>query len=189
MADQASGGLLSPFLLRRRLAAAGPWLRGRVLDVGCGGGALAALVPPDRYRGLDIDPASLALARARRPGHRFDPVRTPTDWGLEAAEAFDTVAMLAVIEHAPEPERLLERATACLAPGGRVVVTTPSPAFAWAHGVGARVGLFSAEAHEQHEAPIGPRRMAELAAGCRLRVACFRRFLGGSNQLFVLEAG
>ena len=38
----------------------GPHLRGRVLDLGCGGGRLAQWVEPASYLGFDIDPASLA---------------------------------------------------------------------------------------------------------------------------------
>jgi len=47
--DQAKEGLLSPFLQTQRIAAARPFLRGSVLDVGCGSGDLAAYVPPWCY--------------------------------------------------------------------------------------------------------------------------------------------
>ena len=42
MTDQAAEGLLSPMLRNRRIQAVKPFLRGRVLDVGCGNGALTA---------------------------------------------------------------------------------------------------------------------------------------------------
>ena len=187
MADQASG-LLSPWLRRRRLEAAAPWLAGRVLDVGCGSGALAARVGADRYRGVDIDADSVALARAGYPSHRFESLEPGEHWNEgDASAGFDTVAMLAVIEHTAEPGELLRRAAAALAPGGRIVLTTPAPALEWAHALGARVGLFSAAASEEHQSPIGRRRLNELARQAGLRVVHARRFLGGANQLFVLE--
>ena len=47
MADQARGGLLSPLLRSRGIAAARRFLKRRVLDLGCGSGKLAGFVPPD----------------------------------------------------------------------------------------------------------------------------------------------
>ena len=44
MADQGTEGILSPYLRRKRIQAATPYLKGGVLDVGCGGGVLATLV-------------------------------------------------------------------------------------------------------------------------------------------------
>ena len=71
MAVQVSG-LLSPFLLERRLTAARAYIaEGRVLDYGCGNGELARYIDPERYLGLDADPESVAAAKTRHPAHRF----------------------------------------------------------------------------------------------------------------------
>ncbi len=95
MADQVSG-LLSHFLLARRLAAARPYVaKGRVLDVGCGCGELARYVEPARYLGLDVDRESIEAARSRRPEHCFQAVNESAhraDLGH-----FDVVVGLAVI--------------------------------------------------------------------------------------------
>ena len=64
MADQGNEGLLSPWLWRKRVAAAFPHLRGKVLDIGCGSGALAEHVTAESYTGVDIDRDSLAIANA-----------------------------------------------------------------------------------------------------------------------------
>ena len=188
MADQVSGWL-SPLLRRRRQDAATPWLKGRVLDVGCGSGTLAGALAPERYLGLDVDAESIARARLQQPNHRFVHVAPSAGWGdLARGNGFDTVVMLAVIEHVPDPTDLLRRAAASLTPDGRIVATVPEPAFEWAHGLGARLGLLSPEASEEHEAPIGRQRMQSLAEVVGLRVVHFRRFLCGANQLFVLES-
>jgi 2-polyprenyl-3-methyl-5-hydroxy-6-metoxy-1,4-benzoquinol methylase len=183
MTDQAAEGLLSPYLQRRRIAAVRPYLNGRVLDVGCGSGALAGFVSPASYLGVDVDQHSLDLARARYPAHRFQH-ELPA-----AGENFDTVACLAVIEHVAEPARFLADLGARLAPspGACVVLTTPHPAAGWLHTAGARVGLFSRHAAEEHDDLLDRARLAELALACRLRLARYRRFLFGVNQLAVLE--
>jgi 2-polyprenyl-3-methyl-5-hydroxy-6-metoxy-1,4-benzoquinol methylase len=179
MADQALG-LLSPWLRSRRLRAVRPHLRGRVLDFGCGVGVLASLCRPDDYLGMDVDDVSLTLARQRYPEFHFvseEPVH----------ERFDTIAALAVIEHVADPVALLARFQDLLAPDGRIALTTPHPGFRWMHTLGARVGVFSAAASEEHQRFIDRAGMQALLADTRLMVVEYHRFLHGSNQLFILK--
>jgi 2-polyprenyl-3-methyl-5-hydroxy-6-metoxy-1,4-benzoquinol methylase len=102
MSDQVSQGLLSPFVRKQRLKAAEPYLKGKVLDVGCGSGALAGLIPTNRYLGVDIDEESLAQARQEYPQHCFQTMLPPPD------PIFNTVVSLAVIEHVPNPATFLK---------------------------------------------------------------------------------
>ena len=181
MAEQTTG-LLSPFLRERRLRAALPFVAGRVFDCGCGAGSLASHCDPATYVGFDVDPDALALARAAHPAHSF--VNE-----MPAGGSFDTVVALAVIEHVPDPPAFLRGLARLLAPGGRIVLTTPHPSLRWAHELGARLRIFSAEAAEEHEALLD-RRSVEAAAGeAGLLLREARRFLFGANQLFVLETG
>ncbi|NJN32464.1 MAG: methyltransferase domain-containing protein [Synechococcales cyanobacterium RM1_1_8] len=138
MADQGIEGLLSPFLRRQRIKAVNPSLRGRVLDVGCGTGELAKLVPSNSYYGFDLDQASINIARRQLPQHHFH-TKVPEQ------EHFDTVVALAVIEHAAEPESFLRNLYLYLQPDGQrqIVLTTPHPKLEWAHNIGAKLGLFS----------------------------------------------
>lgn len=180
MADQGSEGLLSPFLRARRLAAVQPYLRGRVLDVGCGSGSMAELVPPDRYVGVEPDAEMLALARRRHPQHRFLAALPDND-------EFDTVASLAVIEHVRDSAGFLGALAARLkhASAARIVCTTPHPAVDWLHTAGARCGLFSRHASEEHEELLDHRRLQDIAERIGLHLAEYRHFLMGGNQLAV----
>lgn len=181
MADQGSEGLLSPFLRDRRLEAARPHLHGRVLDLGCGGGTLARWVESDAYLGFDVDPASVATARQGFPRHRFVG-ELPTD------ERFDTIVALAVIEHLPQPERHLARWRELLAAGGTMVLTTPHPSVDRVHRIGARLGVFSRHASEEHQDLLDRAGLERAARAAGLGVALYRRFLSGANQLVLLRA-
>lgn len=176
--DQGAEGLFSPFLRRRRQSQVRPLLRGRVLDFGCGGGQLAADCDPADYLGYDRDAQVLELARKSHPAHSF------TD-RLPPGESFDTVVMLAVLEHLPEPGATLGALAGRLAADGRIVGTTPHPAFAGFHAVGARIGLFSCAASEEHERLLDRRRLAQIGRAAGLELSGYRRFLVGANQLFV----
>jgi len=181
MADQGAEGLLSPFLRARRMAAARRYLIGRVLDVGCGSGAMAAFVPPERYIGVEQDEQSLSLARARFPKHRFQ-AALPSD-----ESAFDTVASLAVIEHVQDPARFLRELADRLKKSShsKIICTTPHPSADWMHSVGAAVGLFSRHANDEHEELLDRRRLEDVARQVGLRLCEYRRFLLGVNQLAV----
>ena len=181
MARLIEAGMLSYWLVERRQEAVRPHLRGRVLDFGCGVGTLAALCDPGAYVGVDIDRRKIEIARREWPNHRFETA-------LPDGERFDTVAALAIIEHVADPAEYLRRFAGVLHPGGHVVLTTPHPSLEWIHTVGARVGLFSQAAHDEHEDLIDRARMNALLGGTGLRLTSYRRFLFGANQLFVCAA-
>ncbi len=182
MGDQAAGKL-SPFLRRQRAAAAAAFIEGRVLDYGCGTGAMASLVEAGRYTGIDSDRESLEIAGREHPEHSFHlPDELPGP-----GEAFTTILLLAVIEHIEDRPGLLRNLGRMLAPGGRIVITTPRPLAGPIHLAGAKLGLFSLEAGEEHGHLIGKREMARLAAEAGFTVKLYRSFLLGLNQLFILE--
>ncbi len=143
MADQASG-LLSPWLREKRIRVARPYLKGRVLDYGCGVGALALMCQSDAYLGVDIDEEVLEVARRNQPQFKFVSE-------VSEAERFDTIVALAVIEHVSDPAGLLTKFRWMLKLAGRVVLTTPHPTVEWIHTLGTRIGLFSLEASKQHQ--------------------------------------
>jgi 2-polyprenyl-3-methyl-5-hydroxy-6-metoxy-1,4-benzoquinol methylase len=181
MANQAEQGFFSPFLQRARITAALPYLKGRVLDIGCGNGALAAHVSPAAYLGVDRDAAALDAARRAFARHQFVSE-------LPEAGAFDTITALALIEHLPEPRREVVRWSALLSGGGHIVITTPHKSFGIVHELGSRLGLFSRAAADEHEEMFDRRTLMHLAEQCGLRIERYARFLCGANQLALLAS-
>lgn len=111
--------------------------QGSLLDVGCFAGSFLSLVPEARFArqlGVDILAAQIEYARARH-GTSFREFRHVA--GIERLggirERFDCVTLLEVIEHlAPEEVReIFSQISGLLAPGGRLVVTTPNYASTW----------------------------------------------------------
>ena len=183
MADQANEGLLSPFLKRRRIAAAAPFLRGQVLDIGCGSGALAELIESSNYLGVDRDPISLDKAKKSFPSHQFQ-----TEMPATTSE-FDTVVALAVIEHVPDPSRFLTDLAGFLPKKGfgQIICTTPHPAFDWVHDAGSVLGLFSKHASDEHEALLGFGSLKSAARASGLKLDTYKKFLFGANQLAIFK--
>lgn len=180
MADQGSGGRFSPYLRQRRLEQAIPLLQGRVLDFGCGVGLLAAYCGEANYLGIDCDEQALSQARVAFPRHSFASE-------LPAKGSFDTVVGLAVLEHLRDPAGWLTRCMQLLSNKGKIVLTTPHPAFRLAHECGARIGLFSREAADEHESFFDTKSLGLLVKPLGMELKLARRFLFGANQLFILE--
>jgi SAM-dependent methyltransferase len=99
---------------------------GRVLDLGCGGGAYAPVLRPLASELVGCDAAPAALARAAAGGG-YDRL---IEHDLDTAEAadlggpYDLVFSTEVIEHLRDPARFLALVEEVLAPGGRLVLTT-----------------------------------------------------------------
>jgi SAM-dependent methyltransferase len=182
-------GLLTRLVQRARLAAALPHVPAgaRLLDLGCGLTDLPARFAS--YVGCDRNPVVLSEMRRRHPGAAF------AAWDLDADEPppevlagvpYDAILMLALLEHLPSPARALGRAAALLAPGGRLVATTPHPLGRMPLEAGARLGLLSRHADEEHETLLDRAALEGAAASAGLELTDYSRFLAGLNQLAVL---
>jgi 2-polyprenyl-6-hydroxyphenyl methylase/3-demethylubiquinone-9 3-methyltransferase len=144
----------------------------RVLDVGCGGGLLAEGLAA---RGasvvaIDLAPENLDAARrhAEASGLAIDyRCADVEDIARAVPGEFDVVTCLEMLEHVPEPSRIVAACAAAVRPGGSAVFSTINrnlKSFALAI-VGAEyvLGLLPRGTHEYAKL-IRP---AELAAWCR----------------------
>jgi 2-polyprenyl-3-methyl-5-hydroxy-6-metoxy-1,4-benzoquinol methylase len=108
---------------------AGPIAPGaRVLDIGCGGGYLAAKFAHLGAAVVGVDPnvKRIAQARSRYPEIRFEPRGAEPDLLEQLGEApFDIVVSTEVLEHLYTPQHLATGAFAALKPNGRFVLSTP----------------------------------------------------------------
>jgi 2-polyprenyl-3-methyl-5-hydroxy-6-metoxy-1,4-benzoquinol methylase len=99
----------------------------RVLDLGCGEGALTAALAGMGADVLGVEVAQAGGDRARRAHPELGVGVAPIDGPLPCADgAFDVVWSSEVIEHVADTARWLSEVRRVLAPGGRLALTTPS---------------------------------------------------------------
>ena len=105
----------------------------RILDVGCGAGVMTdALTAFGEATGTDFSVPAIELARRMVPSARFH----AGDLSEVGGGPFDLITMFDVVEHIPPGDRaaFFDQAGALLAPGGRMIISTPHPSFTrWLH--------------------------------------------------------
>jgi len=96
----------------------------RVMDLGCGRGGVVELIwqDVDLAVGLDPDVPSLAEHRA----HGMPVIRGRGEHLPFAAESFDLIVCLWVLEHLRSPEQVLHEVRRVLRPGGHFLFLTPN---------------------------------------------------------------
>lgn len=98
------------------------YLRGKLLDIGCGTKPYADVVAPHVSEHVGVDHAQSL--------HDLSSVdRLGTAYGIPAEDReFDSVLCTSVLEHLEEPERALRECYRVLRPGGHAIYTVP---FIW----------------------------------------------------------
>ena len=115
------------FAIRRRFMLADLRRGERALDLGCGDGRFTAeLAGAGAVAvGVEIAPAAVRRAQANHPGLDFR--LAPIDGPLPLYDnSFELVWASEVMEHVADTARWLSEIRRVLAPGGRLLVTTPS---------------------------------------------------------------
>lgn len=152
----------------------------RLLDVGCLDGYLIDRVRDRISEAVGLDPLAKPLdqGRVRILNDLF-----PSSERLNAGE-FDCVTMLAVLEHMPDPSAVARECSRVLKPGGRLVLTVPSPrvdAILW---LLQRLRLADGMSAEQHHG-FDVAQTVGLFERAGLELVTQRRFQLGLNNLFV----
>lgn len=102
----------------------------RVVDVGCGGGLLSEAMARRgaTVTGIDMSPESLAVARLHlvESGPLDVDYRgiSAEDLARECPQSFDVLACMELLEHVPDPARLVHSCAGLVRPGGSVLFST-----------------------------------------------------------------
>src|SRR5437764_1459080 len=115
------------FELRRRFLLSEVRPSDHALDLGAGAGDFTSLLSEAARAAIGVEVAQAALARAKSKHPELNFRLAPVDGPLPLADnAFDLVWASEVIEHIADTGRWLSEVRRVLAPGGRLLLTTPS---------------------------------------------------------------
>ena len=171
-----------------RIRKAGPYIESghRVLDLGSADGVLFDRLGRCGPGSVGIDP-TLRNNRVTRQGFRLIRGYFPGDLPSDAGP-FDVMVMLAVLEHIPAGllPGLSQGCARLLKPGGRLVITVPSPAVDAILGVLTRLRLIHGMSLEEHHG-YDIRETPAVFGPPSFRLLVHETFQLGLNHLFVFE--
>lgn len=121
----------------------------RIMELGCGGGATAAMVSELGFSVIAVDPskAGIRVATEAYPTVRFAE-RSAYDDLLSEFGEFDAVISLEVVEHCYWPRRFAKTIFTLLRPGGLAIISTPF------HGYWKNLALAIAGKFDVHWSPL-----------------------------------
>lgn len=101
----------------------------RILDVGCGGGILSEALAESgaQVLGIDLSQASLEVARQHAQGRGLNvnyQYKSVEEVAQQYADNFDAVTCMEMLEHVPEPGRIVAACSQILKPGGQIFFST-----------------------------------------------------------------
>lgn len=178
---------VSRFLSRWRVRKVRGYIGNSVLDVGCGKGpVIPCLAPGAYYTGIDRDPFWVERLSKEYPQYEFQVV--DLDKGFPAMEPiYDTVLLLAVIEHLEDPRSVLKHCYDCLQPGGRMIITVPT---AWGerlHRFFERLRITNPGVKDEHLRCYDAASLRDLVAPLHGTPERFQKFQFYCNQLLVFR--
>jgi SAM-dependent methyltransferase len=179
--------LLSRLIQERRYQVSRSFIDGDILELGCGTATITeALHPGQSYTGIEYGPRIMEWLKQNRPGYDFYRYDLDRD-EINLDRQFDTILMVAVIEHLADPRHILRQMPRLLRPGGRLVITTPTPFGNLIHSIGVNLGLFYKTAAQDHKHIYDQVSLPHLLKECGLEVIKYRSFILGGNQLCVSQ--
>lgn len=163
-----------------RFRQAMPYIYGRVLDLGCGSGQLLQSLNGQHhikdYLGIDKEVMDqlllMPLIKMDIESSRFDT--------LEGE--YDTIVMLAVLEHLRAPGRVLRNCVRLLAEDGALVLTTPTAA-------GDKFAKTVFGKGYDHVIIYDERKVHRALAKAGFNTILYKQFSFGLNQLVVATKG
>jgi SAM-dependent methyltransferase len=161
-----------------------PWIPNdaRVLDIGCHQGELLARLGDRIGESVGLDPLAhpVAHSRFRLVAQEFKEPLSFRD------QSFDSIVMLATLEHIKDKAPLARECFRLLSPAGRVIITVPSPTVdVIVHGL-VRCGIADGMSLDEHHG-FNPWQTRELFTSHGFSVLKHRRFQLGLNHLYVFS--
>lgn len=181
------------YLRERRVEIIRPYLKGDVLDLGCGKEAYLARFVDKRhiYVGVDGDEKIIQRLEQRYkdvPNYKFHCVNFENENELSILSQyhpFPTIALLAVIEHLQNPDIILRLCAQMLTDAGKLILTTPTSG-------GDRIWhslqhhLSGGKGYEfPHVSIYNERSLITLLKSSNFRVDTFKKFEAGMNMICV----
>jgi len=174
------------YLNRRRLEITKPYIKGSVLDIGCGPATTYTSLKIENYSGIERNLDSVKKLKEKFPLAKFY-VKDIEKERLNFNKKFDTIVLLAVIEHIGNTKILYKEIKKSLKMKGKLVMTTPTPFGNFIHTILSFIGLTSKHAAKEHVNICSRMKFIGIAKKYGFKIIKYKQFELWCNSLIVLE--
>lgn len=188
---RSNAALLTTWLANARARRVIPFLKGRILELGCGSAPLLELETARRsitsYTGVEALQTSVEELKGRFSDHSFLSLDLDSEnWPIQGQ--FDRVLALAVIEHLWNLKSFILNVRHALVDDGLFVLTTPTPYGNYIVLKGlALAGLVRRDVIDDHVAIFNKQLLHHLCEEFGFSLELHRKFQFGGNQLAVIR--
>ena len=162
----------------------------RVIDIGCGNGALCRELASRGYEVVGCEPSAdgIRFAQNSAPELVFHQLGVDDEAGAVGSESFDVAIAAEVIEHLVRPRNLPHFAKQVLRPGGHLIISTPY------HGYLKNLALAIGNKWDSHLTPLwdgghiklwSRKTLSQLLSEAGFRVV---RFIGAGRVPFLWKS-
>ena len=178
---------LTPYLRKKRMDMVKSYLRGNILDIGCGNGDLINLLNEDQgYYGIDSNICLIKRLWEKYPEYQFD-VKNIEEEHLNLEEKFDTITLIAVVEHLKNPRNLLQQCCHMLSNNGWIIITTPTLIGGKVHKICSKLVLTDKSAARSHFRFYSYEEVEKLLPH-GFKIIEYKQFELGMNQIIICKA-
>ncbi len=177
--------ILSRYLTKIRERITKPYIKGKVLDIGCGEAKAINYKAVTRYFGVDLEHKCKELTKKYSMGEFYS--KNLENDTIYLPEKVDLVLMTAFIEHIKNYENPIRQSINNLKKGGRIVITTPTKLGNLIHSCVAIFGLFPKSVKESHKLVFSKRNFIKIGQKHNLKLKKYKTFELFCNQLVIFE--
>ena len=177
--------ILTKYLTKIRENKVRPYIKGKVLDIGCGEAKAINYKAVTRYFGVDLEYKCKKLTKKYPLGEFFS--KNLENDTINLLEKVDIVLMTAFIEHIENYENPIRQSINNLKSGGRIVITTPTKFGNLIHSLGATLGLLPKSVRDAHKIVLSKKNFIKIGQKYNLKLNKYKKFELFCNQLVIFE--
>ncbi len=124
---------------------------GKLLDIGAATGFFMSIAKKRGFSVVGVELSDFAAKKGRENG--LDIVTGDLLNTNFEGESFDVITMFDVLEHVPDPKKLIQEVSRIVRPGGLIIINTPDAESLWAKVLGKRWQLIMPPEHINYFSP------------------------------------
>ena len=177
--------VLTKYLTKIRENKVRPYIKGKVLDIGCGEAKAINYKAVTRYFGVDFKYKCKELTKKYPLGEFFS--KNFEKDTINLPEKVDLVLMTAFIEHIKNYKNPIRQSINNLKSGGRIVITTPTKFGNLIHSYVAALGLLPKSVRDAHKIVLSKKIFIKIGQKYNLKLKKYKKFELFCNQLVIFE--